>query len=351
MPRGPRFDAPGVVQHVIQRGVERRTTFVDDVDRLDYLRRLDGILPEEDVRCLAWVLMPNHVHLILQTGRSPLARAMHRLGTGYTLYFNRRHDRVGHLVQNRFRSRPANDDADVMGLIRYAHRNPLRGGIVGSLDELAHHRWCGHGALLGARPAESFHDTRSALAYFDTDTGIARAQLRAFMRDDDAAAPLETTFTGQSNVERWSSFLAWRDRMCLAHGVAVRDLVEGSREQRVTRLRRALALDGIDRMGLRAGQIGRAIGASASGVSRAARSLRVADGAAEASASDAYEPRATRRPREDRPLSPTCSGCGSRSAGTGSRSAPLPARRSPRSRRDSGLRGSSRAPSRLATRS
>jgi len=278
LPRGPRFDAPGVIHHVIQRGVERRTTFVDDADRHDYLRRLDEILPEERVRCLAWVLMSNHVHLLLQTGDRPLAHAMQRLGTGYSLYFNRRHDRVGHLVQNRYRSRPARDDADAMGLIRYVHRNPLRAQLVDSLDQLARYPWCGHGALLGVQPARRFHDAAAARAFFSDTADAARERLQQWMREGDIPETLDATPLGQAEGEPWTKFLAWRERVCAAHGVDMRDLTDGSRESAVTKARSVLALTGVDRLGLTAAQVGKAIGATASGVARAVRAARGAQG-------------------------------------------------------------------------
>jgi REP element-mobilizing transposase RayT len=259
---------------VIQRGVERRTTFVDDADRLDYLHRLDEILPEERVRCLAWVLMSNHAHLVLQTGDRPLAHAMHRLGTGYSLYFNRRHERVGHLVQNRFRSRPARDDADAMGLIRYVHRNPLRAQQVDSLDQLARYPWCGHGALLGVQPARRFHDTTAARAFFGDAPDAARERLQEWMREGDLPEALDAALLGLAEGERWTKFLAWRARVCAAYGVDLRDLTDGSRERAVTKVRRVLALAGVDGLGLTAAQVGRAIGATTSGVARAVRAAR-----------------------------------------------------------------------------
>jgi len=278
LPRGPRFDAPGVIHHVIQRGVERRTTFVDDADRLDYLRRLDEILPEERVRCLAWVLMSNHVHLVLQTGDRPLAHAMHRIGTGYSLHFNRRHERVGHLVQNRFRSRPARDDADAMGLIRYVHRNPLRAQLVDSLDQLARYPWCGYGALLGIQPAPHFHDANAARAFFGDTLDEARRRLQDWMRDGDMPEALDAASLMQVEGEPWTKFLAWRACVCAAHGVDLRDLTDGSRERAVTKARRVLALAGVDQMGLTAAQVGKAIGATASGVARSVRTARGAIG-------------------------------------------------------------------------
>ncbi len=82
MPRLGRLDAPGVLHHIMIRGIERRNIFQDDTDREDFLARLATLLPETQTACYAWVLMPNHAHLLLRTGPVPLATLMRRLLTG-----------------------------------------------------------------------------------------------------------------------------------------------------------------------------------------------------------------------------------------------------------------------------
>src|SRR5512134_2440276 len=136
MVRRPRDDAPGVAHHVMLRGIERRRIFADDSDHEDFLRRLSDLAPALGFRCFAWALMPNHVHLVLRSGQARISQLMARLGTGYARYFNERHARVGHLFQNRFRSRRVLDDADLMGLTLYVTRNPLAGGLVADLHAL-----------------------------------------------------------------------------------------------------------------------------------------------------------------------------------------------------------------------
>ena len=101
MPRQSRLDAPGLLQHVMARGIERREIFKDDKDRKSFLDRLAQILEETQTQCYAWALIPNHFHLLLRTSLAPLSKVMRRLMTGYAVTFNKRHKRTGHLFQNR----------------------------------------------------------------------------------------------------------------------------------------------------------------------------------------------------------------------------------------------------------
>jgi len=104
MPRGPRLDGPGVLHHVMVRGIERRAIFRDDQDRDDWVRRLAALAEGGAVAAYAWALLPNHAHLLVRTGKRPLGRTMRSLLTGYAGAFNRRHKRHGHLFQNRYKS-------------------------------------------------------------------------------------------------------------------------------------------------------------------------------------------------------------------------------------------------------
>ena len=151
MPRQPRLDAPGVLQHVMARGIERRKIFKDDKDRISFLNRLALILEETQTQCYAWALIPNHFHLLLRTGPTPLSKVMRRLMTGYAVTFNLRHRRAGHLFQNRYKSVVCEEDVYLLELTRYIHLNPLRAGIVNDLKELDKYPWTGHSAILGKR--------------------------------------------------------------------------------------------------------------------------------------------------------------------------------------------------------
>src|SRR5450756_354991 len=126
MPRGPRLDVADALYHVIGRGVERRPIFRTEPDRIDFLRRLQRLAGEEDVSVFAYVLMDNHFHLVLRRGRTTLAQFMRRLLTGYSVSFNRRHRRSGHLFQDRYHAVLCGGDAYLLVLVRYVHLNPVR---------------------------------------------------------------------------------------------------------------------------------------------------------------------------------------------------------------------------------
>ncbi len=148
MPRHSRIDSPDALHHIICRGIERGEIFSDDIDRDDLVTRLGDILIETSTRCYAWALIPNHFHLLLRTGTLPIANVMQRLLTGYATKFNIRHNRHGHLFENRYKSILCEEEPYLLELVRYIHLNPYRAGIVSSLKELQTYRYCGHSRIL-----------------------------------------------------------------------------------------------------------------------------------------------------------------------------------------------------------
>jgi REP element-mobilizing transposase RayT len=126
MPRLARLDAPGVLHHVMARGIERRKLFLDDEDRDDFVRRLSALATSGALLICPWALIPDHFHLLVRTGGAPLSRCMRSLMSGYAGHFNRWHKHCGHLFQNRFKSIVCEDESYLLDLSRYIHLNPLR---------------------------------------------------------------------------------------------------------------------------------------------------------------------------------------------------------------------------------
>jgi len=103
----------------------------------------------KNLQCYAWALIPNHFHLLLRTGPTPLSTVMGRLMTGYAVTFNIRHQRSGHLFQNRYKSVVCEEENYLLELTRYIHLNPLRAGLVEELNTLDKYAWSGHSVLVG----------------------------------------------------------------------------------------------------------------------------------------------------------------------------------------------------------
>jgi putative transposase len=173
MPRLARLDAPGVVHHIMIRGIERRKIFRDHKDREDFLQRLAALVPETNTACYAWVFIPNHAHFLFRTGNVTLSTLMRRLLTGYVVSFNRRHHRHGQLFQNRYKSIVCQEDVYLKELVRYIHLNPIRAGIVSSLSELNRYPYSGHSALMG-KSKRPWQDVDYVLGYFGTRGFAAR---------------------------------------------------------------------------------------------------------------------------------------------------------------------------------
>ena len=119
MPRLARLDSPGVLHHVMGRGIEKTNIFITDEDREDFVSRLADLAGKKAIKIYAWALLPNHFHLLCKTQNKPLASNMRKLLTGYVVNFNRRHKRHGHLFQNRYKSIVCQEENYLRELVRY----------------------------------------------------------------------------------------------------------------------------------------------------------------------------------------------------------------------------------------
>jgi putative transposase len=180
MPRGPRLDAPGTLHHVMVRGLDRQVIFHDDTDRDDFVQRIAHLAEGGHLTVYAWALMPNHAHLLIRTHARPLSRCMRSLLTGYAGQFNRRHQRTGHVFQNRYKSIVIDEDSYFLELVRYLHLNPIRAGVLDDLRALERFPWTGHSALLG-RMRRPWYAVDTVLGRFGRRRPEARRAYRVFV--------------------------------------------------------------------------------------------------------------------------------------------------------------------------
>ncbi|MEA3544874.1 MAG: transposase, partial [Thermodesulfobacteriota bacterium] len=205
-------DAPGVLHHVMIRGIERRNIFRSKKAREDFLQRLGQLIPETGTHCYGWAFLSNHAHFLFRTADVPLSILMRRLLTGYVVGFNRRHNRHGQLFQNRFKSIVCQDNLYLKELVCYIHLNPLRAGLVADLEKLDKYSYCGHSALMG-HVERKWQKTEDVLMAFGKDTQAARETYRTFVeqgidqgrREELVGGGLVRSLGGWSEVKKGQS--------------------------------------------------------------------------------------------------------------------------------------------------
>jgi putative transposase len=157
MARRPRLFAPGLLYHVIVRGNQSQATFRDHQDYQFYLERMEKYRRKYDYWIHAYCLMPNHVHLLLESSNKPLAKFMQGLQQSYSQYFNLRHHKVGHVFQGRYKAIICEKHEYLLELVRYIHLNPVRAGMVQRPEG---YRYSGHRAFLLGKPTKGIDPTK-----------------------------------------------------------------------------------------------------------------------------------------------------------------------------------------------
>ena len=323
MPRQARLDVHGTLHHVMIRGIEGTDIFCDNEDRGDFTSRISSLVGRTDTRIVAWALMTNHVHLLLLSGQSGLSSFMRSLLTGYAIRFNRRHQRTGHLFQNRYKSIICEEEIYLLQLIRYIHLNPLRAKIVKTIEELDHYRWCGHCVLMG-KEKNDWLDIEYVLKQFGQDKGKAIVAYRKFVQEGIEEGHRPDLVGGGliRSLGGWSQVLSLRgknekiefdsrilgsgdfvrkilkdadkkldrqlqysrrketvddaiERICKKHGIKEVELREGGKRREVTKVRGEIAYYLSREMGVTLAEIARNVGVGTSAVAMALKKKEV----------------------------------------------------------------------------
>ena len=163
MARQLRIQFPGALYHITHRGNERKSIFSGNTDKETFLDILSFVIDRFDWRCHAYVLMPNHYHLLIETPKANLSRGMMQLNSIYTQRFNRTHNRVGHLFQGRFKSILVEKEQYLLELSRYIVLNPVRARLVTHPGEW---EWCSYNATIGKITKPDFLTVEWILSQF-----------------------------------------------------------------------------------------------------------------------------------------------------------------------------------------
>jgi len=245
MSRPLRIEFPGAVYHVTSRGDRREPIYRDDADRLCQLDVLASALARFDADVLAYCLMGNHYHIVVQTHAGQLSRLMRQLNGVYTQAFNRRHGLVGHLFQGRFKAVLVDSDSYLVALCRYVERNPVAAGLVprpadwtwsscrAHLGLAPAPPWLAadalHGFLLGREPTSEHDRTTAARSYAalinteeagDVDFWATHLRGQIYLGDEDFAERMRARAEPQA---RQSREVPVRQRITAARGPATWD--------------------------------------------------------------------------------------------------------------------------------
>jgi REP element-mobilizing transposase RayT len=180
MARPLRIEFAGALYHVTARGDRREPIYDEDEDRRAYLDILGDVVEQFDWRCHAYCLMDNHYHLVVETPEGNLSKGMRQLNGLYTQYSNRRHRRVGHLFQGRYKAILVDKDTYLLELSRYVVLNPVRAGMVKRPSQWA---WSSYHATVGTQNAPGWLMLDALLAHFGRNRGVARRRYERFVED------------------------------------------------------------------------------------------------------------------------------------------------------------------------
>lgn len=134
MPRQKREKSETGIYHVMLRGIDKRTIFFDKYDYMIFLNYIEKARDKSSCVLYGYCLMPNHIHLLLKTVEEEIGEVIKRIAVGYAQYHNKKYDRTGHLFQNRFRSKPVEDNSYFLTVLRYIHQNPIKAEIVNDIS-------------------------------------------------------------------------------------------------------------------------------------------------------------------------------------------------------------------------
>jgi putative transposase len=179
MTRPLRLEFPGALYHLTARGDRQEDIFLDDTDRQAFLHLLAKEVRQQRWRLYAYCLMSNHYHLLVETPEGNLVAGMRRLNGVYTQAFNRRHGRVGHVFQGRYKSILVEKDAYLLELARYIVLNPVRAQMVKRAEDWP---WSSYRATAGKAEAPDWLSADALLSHFGADVSSVRQAYGQFVR-------------------------------------------------------------------------------------------------------------------------------------------------------------------------
>ena len=235
MPREARKQSRTNIYHIMLRGINRQTIFEDQEDRYFFLAELQRCKEISDFSLYAFCLMPNHVHLLMETNLEPLETVFKRLGSRYAGWYNRKYERVGHLFQDRFRSEVVETEQYFLTVLRYILQNPMKAGLE---NTPGNYRWSsylayekGTGKITDTQYAIGLTGQRETLVNYlretNDDTALDIDRYIPWPSDDRAREKMEslTGYASAADFQRMDDALQKKSMIRMYYeGLSIRQI-------------------------------------------------------------------------------------------------------------------------------
>ena len=241
MSRKPRLHYNGAIYHVTARGNNRQIIFNDEYDKTYYQMLLKHYKEKFACSLYAYVLMDNHVHLLVQVANQPVSKFMQGIQQCYTMHYNQKYSHVGHVFQQRYNAELCDNDSYLLSVVRYIRNNPVKAKIVDALD----YSWSSHNDYVQGDC--SFIDSSAILGMFADERNMAIERYLTFMKEIEEEPPISSgdrsdiaEIPEHSVVPKLSNFSLENllDQVVSEMGIETKDIVSGSKAREVVIARR-----------------------------------------------------------------------------------------------------------------
>jgi len=195
MPRKPRAKSRTGIYHIIIRGVNRQLICCDDKDRERLCQTMFRYQSNSDFDIFGYCIMSNHLHLLLRENIENISDIVKKISGSYVFWFNKRHERSGHLFQERYKSEVVEDDTYFLTALRYIHQNPVKAGITTFARD---YKWSSINEYLNG---SIFINTKNILSYFGKNNNEAVEKFKSFTEIESEKKFIECDETPTANDE------------------------------------------------------------------------------------------------------------------------------------------------------
>ncbi len=225
MPRIARKKSDSGIYHVMLRGINKKQIFEDDNDFEKYLQVLKLCQEKSEFKLMAYCLMGNHLHLLMQEGEESLEQIFKRIGVRYVYWYNIKYNRTGHLFQDRFKSEPVDDDNYFLTVLRYIHQNPVKAGIC---EDPLQYKWSSYRDYLSDDTGLTY--TAFGLSLFHENREKAKELFTSYMQADETANCLDFALENKRITDKEAQDLL--KEVCGVHSAAEFQIMDKMKRDR-----------------------------------------------------------------------------------------------------------------------